>query len=711
MWTRVRHFLTASRAHHVRSPSKPTTCENSQSDFHRSSSTYKLCSSPKECTSPISVAGLLEQISYIGGMVQLQRHVHMAASLHAQVIQQNLPVSVDEVKIRNVLKANNVAFELGYTCFIMDCIFCKHKKAGRKSDGEKMYVNIITGSFVCHQCGRSGSWAQLEDHLSLRRPGAGRKAARLPPAAAEEPTPPPAAVTRLWEAAQPAESLEQDALQPVLERLGLRGISADTLRRFEARLTADGGLAVPLRRPDGSLAGLRLLAAAGTERTLPPGLPLPAGAGTVRGRDYAVLTARLVDALAISEKARQPVLALPNGSSSLPPELLPHLERFQRLTLWFPDDVVSWYAVRVFARKLAERRCFTVRPSSEHGPPLQALQAGVSLTRALEAAAPLYHNAITTFSALRQHVFEEISNANQVAGVQWKRFPALNRLLRGHRRGELTVVSGPTGAGKTTFISEYSLDLCMQGVNTLWGSFEINNTRLAKVMLHQLANCALDKHIDRFDQAADEFEKLPMWFMTFHGQQSIPHVLDAMSHAAYVHDIGHVVLDNLQFMMGAGERGMDRFFEQDAVISRFRRFATMKNCHVTLVIHPRKERSDEELGLASVFGGARATQEADNVLIMQVLRTGDTQRKYIQVLKNRFSGDLGPMPLHFNKDSLSFVVKRKKRVSESDPQAKDLPESRGSDSTVKQRVKSAAATQPRQTAAAPEPPSEDPVPE
>ena len=49
------------------------------------------------------------------------------------------------------------------------------------------------------------------------------------------------------------------------------------------------------------------------------------------------------------------------GSSSLPTELLPLLERFQRLTLWFPGDVVSWYAVRVFARKLAERRCFTVR--------------------------------------------------------------------------------------------------------------------------------------------------------------------------------------------------------------------------------------------------------------------------------------------------------------------------------------------------------------
>ena len=41
----------------------------------------------------------------------------------------------------------------------------------------------------------------------------------------------------------------------------------------------------------------------------------------------------------------------------------------------------------------------------------------------------------------------------------------MNNLLKGHRRGELTVFTGPTGSGKTTFISDYSLDLCMQGVS------------------------------------------------------------------------------------------------------------------------------------------------------------------------------------------------------------------------------------------------------
>jgi twinkle protein len=48
--------------------------------------------------------------------------------------------------------------------------------------------------------------------------------------------------------------------------------------------------------------------------------------------------------------------------------------------------------------------------------------------------------------------------------VKWKRFPTLNKILKGHRRGELTVITGPTGCGKTTFISEYSLDLATQGV-------------------------------------------------------------------------------------------------------------------------------------------------------------------------------------------------------------------------------------------------------
>lgn len=81
--------------------------------------------------------------------------------------------------------------------------------------------------------------------------------------------------------------------------------------------------------------------------------------------------------------------------------------------------------------------------------------------------------------------------------------------------------AGPTGSGKTTFISEYALDLCTQGVNTLWGSFEISNVRLARIMLTQFAVGRLEEQLDRYDEWADRFEDLPLYFMTFHGQQSI----------------------------------------------------------------------------------------------------------------------------------------------------------------------------------------------
>lgn len=75
-------------------------------------------------------------------------------------------------------------------------------------------------------------------------------------------------------------------------------------------------------------------------------------------------------------------------------------------------------------------------------------------------------------------------------------------------------------------MSEYSLDLAMQGVNTLWGSFEIRNARLARTMLQQMAGVPLDINLDRFDAHADEFEKLPIYFMTFHGQQSVKVVME-----------------------------------------------------------------------------------------------------------------------------------------------------------------------------------------
>lgn len=68
-------------------------------------------------------------------------------------------------------------------------------------------------------------------------------------------------------------------------------------------------------------------------------------------------------------------------------------------------------------------------------------------------------------------------------------------------------------------------------------------------------------------------------------------LLQAIEHSQYVHDIHHVIIDNLQFMMGTSvqDRGnIDKYWKQDQIVAAFRTFATQRNCHVSLVIHPRK---------------------------------------------------------------------------------------------------------------------------
>lgn len=226
---------------------------------------------------------------------------------------------------------------------------------------------------------------------------------------------------------------------------------------LNARISENSELYVPLLDMEGRVAGYKILGAAQEESTLPTrnaqGLIMGRMCTGRSGISSAVLVPTLRDALSLLA-ARVPahVVCLPHGFNFLPQIILPQLERFSRIVLWFGGDMHAWDAARHFAKKLGEKRCFFVRPTEGQPAASVAALQGHDLKSIIVSAQPVWHRAITTFASLRQDVLSELQNIDAVQGVRWKRFPLLSRILRGHRRGELTVLTGPTGCGNQHYV-------------------------------------------------------------------------------------------------------------------------------------------------------------------------------------------------------------------------------------------------------------------
>ncbi|KAJ2862750.1 hypothetical protein GGI22_002115, partial [Coemansia erecta] len=371
-----------------------------------------------------------------------------------------------------------------------------------------------------------------------------------------------------------------------------------------------------------------------------------------------ILAGHELDALAAYQETGIPAVSLPKGPYQLPLDAMPALERFERVYVWLDDDHQGAEAANLITRKLGVDRCLIVstRGGNPHGPKSAsiALARGHDLVKIIEASLPVQHDKVLNFSALREAVKFEVTNPDLIRGVESKDLPGWNACFKGLRPGELTILSGPTGCGKTTVISQMSLDFCKSGVSTLWGSFEIPNVRLATRMLSQFVRRDISKKPDDVDYWSRKFEQIPLYFLKFHGSTQPETVLETMRHAVYAHDVKHIVIDNLQFMMSMQAKGMDKYDAQDAAIATFRRFATEENVHITVVAHLRKDQPASDVDINSIFGSAKVTQEADNVVILQRHGGAASKVRCINILKNRFDGTLGKVFISYDKETLTF---------------------------------------------------------
>jgi twinkle protein len=125
-----------------------------------------------------------------------------------------------------------------------------------------------------------------------------------------------------------------------------------------------------------------------------------------------VITEGEFDAMSVYQETGLPAISLPYGASSFPPEILPSLERFQRIIIWMDDDEPGQSGCEKLVQKLGIARCFIVR--SRQGDVMgpkdanDALKQGKDLKSLIAAAKKYTHKDVASFDDIKADVLREV---------------------------------------------------------------------------------------------------------------------------------------------------------------------------------------------------------------------------------------------------------------------------------------------------------------
>ena len=512
---------------------------------------------------PFKTKGLSLSKFYRGNEPELsslhlsKRHAHSISPFDLGTVSQTI--------IKKFLRSKYINFSEDKGCIILQ--LPEHLLTGNEmkiswdeveESVAPVYINKVTGTFIAPDSAIGGDWIGLQEFITAWMKWKQTKKSSMNddfpvfksiiPGKEDE-----IAGISEWNEATPVHEMDPVEFKAVLKtlRITVKALKQEDFAEFGARILQSTSeienhsnvqLLFPVRYIDGCLIGFRRIficphdgsvkeeSIINQQGSLNPNNcnihPFPHGLDQAYRfkASSIILVPSILDSITLWTKSPPgkvfPV-TLANGITSFAPDHLPFYKDF-KIVFWFADTLASFEAIKAFSEKLGQDRCSTMsRDIPQPSLAIKSHNIKDIVPFISQNSKDCSHEFIKMFESLREDVYIEFLNADEVKGVEWKRFTHLNDLLSGFRRGELTVFSGRTGKGKTTFISEYSLDLCMQNVSTLWGSFEVKPTRLAKMQLKQFSGIHLEDNLDSFDKWANLFQKLPMYYLMFHGSQEV----------------------------------------------------------------------------------------------------------------------------------------------------------------------------------------------
>jgi twinkle protein len=541
------------------------------------------------------------------------------------------------------------------------CPKCSHTRRHKSDPCLSLTIKRDEAVWLCHHCGWSGAVNERENRHSFRSQR--RRPAPVKPTA----TP-------------------GDATPVLLQWFAKRGISAATIERnriwavrhYIPELHAEVDcIAFPYLRA-GELVNIKFRALAEKAFAQVPGAEkILYGLDDLADTKSAVIVEGECDKLALEEAGIRNVVSVPDGAPKEVKAGEPdpddakfayigncsdYLDRPARIILAVDDDRPGAALAEELARRLGKERCWRVRwPDGckdandvllTHGPDV--------LSECIEAA-ELYPiaglHSVFDFADETLSLYRDGRKRGLLTG--WASLDELMTI----RPGELSVVTGVPGSGKSEFIDALAVNLaCTYGWRFAMCSFENPPAEhIAKLAEKYSGLPFWDGPTPRMSEA--DLERAIAWIadhfypIRFDDEApTIEAILEKARAAVMRHGIRGLVIDPYNEIEHRRPSNMTETEYVSQLLGRVKRFAQHHGGHVWFVAHPAKLQRDNSGSrpiptLYDISGSANWVNKADFGIVIHRDPDKDSTRAEIHVRKVRFKeeGKIGGVSLRWDR--------------------------------------------------------------
>lgn len=374
------------------------------------------------------------------------------------------------------------------------------------------------------------------------------------------------------------------------------------------------------------------------------------------------------DCHALVQMGFENVVSVPYGAGNYSPAMDKVLESFDLIFLLFDNDPPGQAGARKFAEKTDLFKCRNVILPFKDA--RECLLHGLNMadiSKDMGGAEQFKHEEIVKANDLKKEFMDYINSEEKLTGKAIK-ITGFNRIVGGIRLSEMSILTGHTGSGKSTFAYNMVRWVEQVGFKCMIMSFE---NRLVSV-ISKLIEVYTGECIRYFDEASRKYivMKDRQWFDVEYNRldnrdiyflNKSKHVKDGyydinrmgqvIEYAVKFYDVNFFVVDHLHYFLKVSD-SKNPVLKIDDTVRLIKQWTEKYNIHILLLVHPHMTQDDrkgntQKLGLNCVKGSSSISQEADNFWV--VSRKEDPiegNMSKVRVLKNRAVGRTGDVEFY-----------------------------------------------------------------